>query len=240
MSPIPKIPARFRPRGLTFLYEDRDLIVIEKEAGLLTADMIREEGHTAFAAVNNYLRKGESRSNRHAWLVHRLDRETSGVLIFAKSEEAMNRLKDNWSNNEKLYLAVLVGSPKSKQGILESYLAEDRNYFVHSVRDPQAGKLSRTRYTVIGEGRGVSLVKIRLLTGRKNQIRVHFSEAGYPVLGDRKYGDRRDRAPRLFLHAKSIAFDHPFSGERMCFETAVPPPFSRLFPKFTDEDWRKK
>ncbi|MBP5320041.1 MAG: RluA family pseudouridine synthase [Kiritimatiellae bacterium] len=240
MSPVPHIPARFRPRGITFLYEDRDLVVIDKAEGVLTTDALYGDPHTAEAAVTAYLRKGAARSSKRAYLVHRLDRETSGVLLFAKSEEAQTRLKENWRNNEKIYLALVEGQLAEPAGIFESALVEDEDYFVHSVDDPDQGKWARTQYAVCFTTERISAVKIRLLTGRKNQIRVHFSEAGHPVVGDWKYGaSRRFRAPRLFLHAQSIAFDHPHNGGRMVFEAPIPASFWRFAEGFTEEDWRK-
>ena len=240
MSPVPHIPARFRPRGITFLHEDRDVVVIDKAEGILTTEALYGDPKTAHAAVTAYLRKGAPRSSKCAYLVHRLDRETSGVLLFAKSEEAQIRLKENWAANEKIYLALVEGHLPEKRGLFESALAEDERYFVRSVEDPAEGKWARTQYAVCFETERMSAVKIRLLTGRKNQIRVHFSEAGHPVIGDWKYGaSRRFHAPRLFLHAQSLAFDHPHTGERMTFEAPIPAAFWTFAEGFTEEDWRR-
>ena len=125
MSPVPHIPAKYRPTGITFLYEDRDVIVINKQAGVLTTATIHGELDTAEEKVSNYLRKGCSRSSRRAYLVHRLDRETSGVLLFAKSEEAQFRIKENWAKNEKYYLALVQGHLQEARGTFESCLAEN-------------------------------------------------------------------------------------------------------------------
>jgi tRNA pseudouridine32 synthase/23S rRNA pseudouridine746 synthase len=234
----PRIPPRHRPRGLTILYEDRDVIVVDKEPGVLTTRTRRDEAFTAEEVISNYLRKGQARSTRRAYLVHRLDRETSGLLMFAKSEEAQQRIKDNWPNNEKYYLAVVEGRLDRPEGTFESYLAENQDFFVRSVPDPALGKLARTQYTLIRETPEYSVVKIRLLTGRKNQIRAHFSEAGNPVVGDAKYGaEVWKRDDRLYLHAKVLAFDQPFTGERLRFETPIPPAFTRLIRGLTERDW---
>lgn len=238
MSPVPHIPAKYRPHGITFLYEDRDVIVVNKQAGVLTTATIHGELETAEEKVSNYLRKGCARSSRRAYLVHRLDRETSGVLLFAKSEEAQERIKANWPKNEKFYLALVEGHLQEKQGRFESYLEENDDYFVRSVSS--GGKFSQTEYRCLRELPHATLVKVHLLTGRKNQIRVHFAEAGHPVVGDLKYGERHGhgRKPeRMFLHAKSISFDQPFTGERLAFDAPIPPPFLRAVKGFTEEEW---
>ncbi|HNX35031.1 MAG TPA: RluA family pseudouridine synthase [Kiritimatiellia bacterium] len=239
MTPPDRQPSRkHRPRGIEILHEDRDLFVVNKEPGVLTTGTRRDEAFTAENVLSDYLRKGCARSSKHVYLVHRLDRETSGVLLFAKSEEAQQRLKDNWKSTEKFYLAAVRGHLKAKQGLFSSYLAENEDLYVFSVDDPSQGKLSQTAYAVIKEAPGLSLVKIKLLTGRKNQIRVHFAEAGHPVAGDPKYGRGDPFRERLCLHAKSIAFDHPHSGRRMFFETPIPETFARLARGLTEAEWQ--
>ena len=236
-APSFKPPRKHRPRGLEILYEDRDLFVVNKAAGVLTTGTRRDEAFTAENVLSDYLRKGCARSNKHVFLVHRLDRETSGVLLFAKSEQAQESLKANWKATEKLYLAAVRGHLKEKAGVFSSFLAENEDLYVYSVDDPAQGKLSQTAYAVIKETPSLSLVKIRLLTGRKNQIRVHFSEAGHPVGGDPKYGTHDPFRERLCLHAKSIAFDHPHSGKRLFFDTPIPEAFKRLGNGFDEADW---
>ena len=217
----PKIPPKYRPRGISFLYEDRDVIVVSKEAGILTTHTRRHEPFTVENAVGDYLRKGCARSAKRAFLVHRLDRETSGLLLFAKNEEAQER----WKENEKIYFALLRGTPSPSQGVLESYLAENEDLYMVTVRDSSQGKFCQTEYEVL-EGAGkVSAVRIRLLTGRKNQIRAQFAHAGHPVLGDEKYG-RDSGERRLYLHAAYLAFNHPFTGRRLAFESPVPRSFT--------------
>lgn len=237
MQNAPKLPRRHRPRGLDILHEDRDLFVVNKAPGVLTTGTRRDEAFTAENVLNDYLRKGCARSNKHVYLVHRLDRETSGVLLFAKTEEAQQTLKDNWKSTEKLYLAAVRGHLEQKSGVLSSYLAENEDLYVFSTDDPSQGKLSQTAYAVIKEAPGLSLVNIRLLTGRKNQIRVHFAEAGHPVVGDPKYARNDPFRERLCLHAKSIAFNHPYTGKRLFFDTPMPAAFSRLARGLTEEEW---
>lgn len=224
-------PAKYQPKGLTLLHEDRDIIVVEKPCGLLTIGTERDKTRTAHTILNEYVRKGDPRSRNRIYIVHRLDRETSGILIFAKSEAAKIFLQEQWQETDKRYLTVVYGSLTPKNGTISSYLAENSAFTVYSTPDPAAGKLSHTEYTVLKEARGFSLLEIHLLTGRKHQIRVHLSEKGHPVVGDRKYGKRNDPYNTLALHARSIAFTHPVSGKRLTFETGIPEFFTRLVGK---------
>jgi len=220
-------PHRCRPKGLEIIYEDRDLLVINKDAGLLTMSTIRDEQRTAQCLLTDYLRKGSARSRLQAYTVHRLDRDTSGLLIFAKTEAVQQYLKNHWKDVEKEYLAVVYGQLKEKSGTFSSYLAENEAQFVYSTSQTK-GRWSETKYEVVRETSGFSALKISLLTGRKNQIRVHFAEAGHPVVGDTKYGLRDKKFERMALHARSISFNHPHSGKRMVFEAPVPEFFNRL------------
>jgi tRNA pseudouridine32 synthase/23S rRNA pseudouridine746 synthase/23S rRNA pseudouridine1911/1915/1917 synthase len=233
----PKIPARYRPRGLEILHEDRDILVVNKEPGLLTVSYRRDETRTAEHILTNYLRKGNPRSSFAARVVHRLDRETSGLLVFAKSAQVQARLKNNWKQTEKIYLAIVHGHLASKTGIFSSTLTEDEDQFVHSVDDPGAGRLAETKYQVIKETRATSVVKVTLLTGRKNQIRVHFAENGHPVVGDPKYGRPDSARGRMALHAKFLAFPHPHRGERIAFDTGIPEYFQRLAGGLDEAEW---
>jgi len=162
------------------------------------------------------------------FIVHRLDRETSGVLVFAKSEQVKRYLQDTWTETEKRYLAIVYGRLTPPEGTISSYLVENSALTVYSTSDASKGKLSHTAYRTLKEARGFSLLEIDLLTGRKHQIRVHLSEKDHPVVGDKKYGKRGDCYQWLALHARSIAFTHPVTGERMFFEAAAPDHFTRL------------
>jgi tRNA pseudouridine32 synthase/23S rRNA pseudouridine746 synthase/23S rRNA pseudouridine1911/1915/1917 synthase len=223
-----KTSNRHRPNRLHVLYEDRDLMVVCKDPGLLTVSYRGDKNPTAEHHLTDYLRKGNSRSRLRAFTVHRLDRETSGLLIFAKSKAVQEKLKGNWGAVEKRYTAVVHGHLEEKSGKFASYLAENRDQFVYSTTSKTAGKWSETLYQVVKETARFSLLDITLLTGRKNQIRVHLAEAGCPVSGDVKYGKKRDRAPRMALHARTLAFPHPHDGRRMEFEAPVPPEILRL------------
>ena len=222
-----KTPRKHRPRGLEILYEDRDLLVINKEPGLLTMSFHRDEPMTAERILTGYLRKGAARSRLRAFVVHRLDRETSGLLVFAKSEKVQQQLKEAWKTVDKEYLAIVHGSLQEKSGTLSGYLAEDENQFVRSVGQTE-GRWSETQYEVVRESQLFSELKINLLTGRKNQIRVQFAEIGHPVVGDTKYGKNGRKFERMALHSRRLSFNHPFNGKRMAFEAPPPPFFGRL------------
>jgi RluA family pseudouridine synthase len=224
----PNQRAKFISKGLGILYEDKDILVVDKPAGLLTVATEREKSRTAHSLLTDYFRKGCGRCRKRLFVVHRLDRDTSGVLIFAKSEDAMLRLKAQWKQTEKKYLAIVHGKCEKSSGIITTYLAEDKEYNVYSTSDSSKGKLSRTAYTVLKATRGISLLEVALLTGRKNQIRVHLAGIGHPIVGDTKYGKENDSQPRMALHAKSISFRHPYSGERLAFEAEVPVFFATL------------
>ena len=217
-----KMPNRGRRGRFQILYEDQDLLVICKDPGLLTNSHKGDRKPTAERMLTDYLRKGSSRSWIRAYTVHRLDRDTSGLLIFAKSTAVQQKLKDNWKAVEKHYTAVVHGSMEEKNGKFASYLAENDDQVVYSTPDAAKGKYSETLYRVVRESPQFSLLDIKLLTGRKNQIRVHLSEAGHPIAGDAKYGKKNDRVARMALHARTLSFPHPHNGRRMELEAPVP------------------
>ncbi len=229
-----KSRGRHQPKGLTVLHEDRDIVVVDKAAGLLTMGTNREKVRTAYFRLTDYVRKGNPKSRERVYIVHRLDREVSGILVFARSVAAKNALQTQWADVKKHYLALVHGVPPEPEGTFSSYLVEDGVHSVRSIGGPKAGqgprrgKLSHTAYKVLGHSQGVSLLDINLLTGRKHQIRVHLAEHNLPIVGDTKYGPERTDARRLALHAKSLAFEHPQTGESCFFETRVPHLFSRI------------
>ncbi|MFA5252978.1 MAG: RluA family pseudouridine synthase [Phycisphaerae bacterium] len=214
------------PKGLKILYEDKDILVADKPAGLLSVATAADKTHTAYYILTDYVRKGSPKSRNRLFIVHRLDQWTSGVLVFAKSEEIKLQLQAHWKETEKKYLAVVHGRLAQKQAVISSYLAENKAFVVYSTPDPAKGKLSQTAYKVLKETPKFSLLEITLLTGRKNQIRVHLADKGHPVVGDRKYGKAEDKFRRLALHSKSISFKHPATGRQLTVETK-PPDFFR-------------
>ncbi|MBL8013265.1 MAG: RluA family pseudouridine synthase [Candidatus Omnitrophica bacterium] len=221
----PNIPRKHQPKGFEILYEDRDVIVGNKAAGYLTVSALWNKVNTIHSALNWYVRKGQVKSRKCVYVVHRLDQATTGVLVFAKSVQAQVYLKDHWKTTEKIYYAIVQGHLNQKSGTVSSYLQEDEDYIVHSSADGQ-GKLAHTEYTVLKENSKHSLLKINLLTGRKNQIRVHMADLGHPVVGDEKYGKKR--LGHLMLHARSIEFNHPFDYRRITVVAPVPEYFSQL------------
>ena len=221
-------PKRHQPRGLSILYEDRDILVVDKVSGLLTVSNEKTRDNTAYYLLTEYVRKGNRKSRHRVFIVHRLDRDTSGVLVFSKNENAKRYLQEEWQRFHKKYYALVHGTLPEKEGVMTSYLAENRVHKMYAVADPTKGKLSKTGYKVLRESQQYSLLEIDLLTGRKNQIRVHLSDRGCPVVGDKKYGVREEGIKRLTLHAASLTIVHPHSKEKMTFTTKVPAYFESL------------
>ncbi|TGM47125.1 RluA family pseudouridine synthase [Leptospira biflexa] len=217
-----KTNTRFLPKGLSIIYEDRDLLVVDKPAGLLTIATESEKSKTAYASLMDYVKKGSERSKNRIFIVHRLDRDTSGILVFAKTEIAKQTLQDNWDQTKKNYIAVTHGQWKEKQGTIKSYLTESKAHRVYSVDDPKEGKYSETKYKVLKESNLYSLLEIDLITGRKNQIRVHFAENKHPIVGDTKYGSETKSYPRMALHSFSIDLIHPFQKKLLSFNAKIP------------------
>lgn len=214
--------------GVDILYEDRDVIVVNKAAGLLTMGTGRDGGRTAHAALMDYVRKGNYKSHARIFIVHRLDRDTSGAVVFARSEEAQRKLQDGWKSSEKIYLAFVEGHPDPETDIITTYLAENEARRVFSTKDTKEGRLSTTEYKVIKLVKNRALLEIKLHTGRKNQIRVHLADKGWPIVGDSKYGKKIRDNKRLALHSHKLAFDHPFHGKRMEITAPIPDTFHRM------------
>jgi len=224
---------KHRPGGLNILHEDRDIVVVEKPAGLLTIGTERDKSRTAHYLLNDYVRKGDPKSRNRVYVVHRLDQDTSGILLFAKSEQAKKFLQEHWEQTDKRYLAIVHGRLMPSEGTISTFLAENAAHRVYSTPDAAGGKASHTAYKVLKESGRFSLLEIHLLTGRKHQIRVHFAEKGHPVVGDRKYGNGDPVSKRLALHARSISFIHPYNGRTMSFDTGMPEDFVRLLGRLS-------
>lgn len=215
-----------RVAGLRIVHEDDDLIAIDKPAGLLSVATEGEKADTAFARLNAYL---TARRAGRPFVVHRLDRETSGLLLFARRAAVRDRLQTGWDRAAKTYLAVVEGKPHPAEGVIRTFLTEGKNLRVRSSDGPRPGaREAVTRYRVVSAGAGLSLVEVDLGTGRKHQIRVHLAGLGCPVIGDVGYGAETDPAGRLGLHAWRLSFDHPTTGGRVELESPLPDTLRRV------------
>ncbi|MBK6979357.1 MAG: RluA family pseudouridine synthase [Cytophagaceae bacterium] len=224
-----KPPEEQRLRGLKIVFEDQYLIVIEKEAGVLSMATEKQKENTAYSVLSEYVKKADP-ANR-IFIVHRLDKDTSGIMMYAKSEKIQKVLQENWNENilERTYLAVVEGNPKEPNGTIISYLVESKALIVYSTKNPEKGQMAVTHYETFKASKSHSLLKVNLETGRKNQIRVHMQDLGHPVIGDAKYGATTNPIKRLGLHAWVLSFTHPITKEAMRFETEIPKVFLGLF-----------
>ena len=218
----------FYHRRLKLVYEDDDIIVVNKGYGLLSMGTDKIKEGTAYSILREYVKWSDPRNK--LFIVHRLDRDTSGLMMFAKNEEAKNTMQHNWNNmvlNRK-YLAVVEGTPDQTEGVIKSYLAENAEHEVYSTPDPKLGQLAVTRYKTLASKNGYTMLEVELDTGRKNQIRVHMKEMGHPITGDRRYGAKSSPIHRLALHAQTLRFAHPVTRKEMNFETPVPAGFTKM------------
>lgn len=215
-------------RGLKILFEDAYVIVIEKDAGLLSMASDKEKVLTAYSILSGHVKRADPQNR--IFIVHRLDRDTSGVMLFAKSEKTQAILQKNWHENvsERSYIAVVEGEVGNNEGTIRSYLKENKALIMYSTRNQEEGDEAITHYKVLKRANGFSLLEIELETGRKNQIRVHLKDLGHSVVGDEKYGSKHNPIGRVGLHAKVLAFKHPVSGELVRFESPVPQKFLKL------------
>jgi 23S rRNA pseudouridine1911/1915/1917 synthase len=207
------------------VFEDDSLIVVEKPAGLLTMATPTERTRTLYAM----LRETVNRKREKLFIVHRLDREASGLLVFAKTPEAKEKLQDQFKDHSagRRYVALVEGRVSPENFAIRSYLAENSAFRVYSARKPGAGKLAVTHVHVIKANPKTTLIEVRLETGRKHQIRVHLAERGHPIVGDKVYGSRANPIQRLALHGAELNFRHPVTGRAMHFESRYPDSFTR-------------
>lgn len=214
-------------KNIDIIYEDKDIIVINKPSGLLTVATEKEKNKTAYHLVMEYLKK--KNKNNRIFIIHRLDKDTSGIIMFAKNERAKHLYQDNWNDivKKRCYYAVIDGKMENKEGTIKSYLKENGN-MVYSVKD-RSGKLAITEYKVLKERKNISLLDINLKTGRKNQIRVHMKENKTPILGDLKYGEKSKLINRLALHANKLELINPVTKKLLTFEINMPNEFKMLF-----------
>ena len=231
---ISNSPIRRKTRSnLPIIFEDEDLIVINKPSKLLSVPSDNEKGSTAFRMVNDYLQQ-KDKHNR-AFIVHRLDEDTSGVLMFAKNAKMANALTegDNWNNlvKKRGYYAIVEGTLEKKEGRITSYLKKNSQNMMYSSKKKGDGQYAITDYKVMQETKDYSLVDVDIKTGRKNQIRVHFGDMGHFIIGDDKYGEPSNPIKRLGLHAYELDIIHPFNGKLMKFKAPMPNEFEALFKR---------
>lgn len=214
--------------GIRVFFEDADIIVIDKPPNLLSIASEAEQERTAYHQLTNHVRGGNPMARARVWIVHRLDKETSGLMVFAKTPESKEILQSRWDAAEKRYEAIVEGRLRERSGILESDLDETNPYKVFSVSRGPSTRHAVTHYRVLASNPNRSLVELTLETGRRHQIRVQLAEAGCPIVGDKKYGARSDPAKRLGLHSSGLRFPHPVSGKEMVFTCPLPKDLARL------------
>ena len=216
------------PPRIRLVYEDDDIIVVHKGSGILSVGTDNRSDGTAYSIVRNYLKNKDP--HLKLFIIHRLDRDTSGLMMFAKNIEAKEAMQHNWNNMvlSRTYVAVVEGKVEEESGTVRSYLAETSQYEVYSTQNPEEGQLAITRYKRLDCRHGYSLMELSLDTGRKNQIRVHMKDLGHPIVGDRKYGAKSSPLRRMALHARTLRFVHPVTRKDMPFETPIPSRFLSL------------
>ena len=214
---------------LKIYYEDDDVIVVYKGYGLLSVGTDGKKEGTAYSILRDYVKRVDPRQK--LFIVHRLDQQTSGLMVFAKTEQAKNTLQHNWNNMvlERRYLAVVEGRPDSREGVVRNYLAENARHIMYSSDKPvEGGQEAVTRWKALRSRGGYTLMEVSLDTGRKNQIRVHMKDLGHPIAGDKKYGARTSPIHRLALHAATLRFVHPVTRRDMNFTSPAPASFDKL------------
>ena len=211
---------------LDIIYEDKFLIVVNKKSGLLTIANDNEKEYTLYHQVYTYLK--QKHKNNKVFIVHRLDKDTSGLVVFAKSELVKYKLQDNWNNTKRYYYAIVNGIVEKNNDIIKSYLKETKTFLVYSSNDSKNGLLAITEYEKLKSNNRYSLLKINIKTGRKNQIRVHLNDIKHSIVGDKKYGINNNPIKRLCLHAYYLEFIHPVTNELIKFESSYPSVFNKL------------
>lgn len=223
---------------VSLVYEDAQIVVVEKKPGILSMGT-SQQVYSVKTVLDEYFRRTHQKCTAH--VVHRLDRDTSGLLVYAKTIEAEQILEHHWHNivTDRRYVALTSGQPRQKQGVVESWLKDNKAYITFSSPVDNGGKFARTHYKVVRSNAHYSLVELKLETGRKNQIRVHLQDLGSPVCGDEKYGNGDNPIGRLALHAFRLNFYHPITNELLRFETPIPKNFLSVFGKATNENKHK-
>lgn len=219
---------RFYNRRLSIVYEDDDIVVVNKGYGLLSMGNDKVKEGTAYSILKEYIKWVDPRQK--IFIVHRLDRDTSGLMMFAKHVQAKEAMQHNWNNMvlNRTYVAVVEGNVETDEGTIQTYLAENSKYEVYVTENPDEGQLAITRYKVLQRKNGYTLMELELDTGRKNQIRVHMKHLGHPITGDRRYGAKSSPIHRLALHARTLRFVHPITRREMNFSTPIPISFQKM------------
>jgi len=212
------------PFGVKIIYEDDDILVINKPEGLLSVPLDEEKTQNALSILRKYY------STKNIFVVHRIDKKTSGVMMFAKNQRAVDKLNLMFKNHElkRSYLAIVEGNLKEDEGVWKSFLKENKEYSVHSVEKKEEGKIAITHFLVIRRSKNFTYLKLNLETGRKHQIRVHCKDAGHPILGDKRYSSTSSPISRMCLHSYFLEFLHPITGRKMSFSAPVPQSFKKL------------
>lgn len=220
-----------RFRGLKIVHEDADLIVIEKSSGLLSMASDTEKSKTAYSILSEYVKRFDPKNL--IFIVHRLDRDTSGLMMFAKSKKVQEVMQTAWKEAivERSYVVVVEGEVEQTEGTITSWLKENKALVMFSSQTPDDGQKAVTHYKVLKTEKQFSLLDVKLETGRKNQIRVHMKDLGHPVTGDKKYGAKQNPIGQMGLHARVLAFKHPVTGKAYRFDTPIPGKFLKVFRK---------
>lgn len=213
---------------IDIIYEDKNIIVVNKPYGLLTVSTEKEKVKTLYHMVSEYVKRVNK--NNKIFIVHRLDKDTSGLVMFAKSEKVKKLYQKSWNNivNKRCYYAIVNGKMKNTEGVIESYLKENNNHIVYVTKNKNEGKLAITEYKVLNEKNNKTLLDINIKTGKKNQIRVHMKENNTPIIGDTKYGIK-EKNKRMYLHAYKLELIDPITKKKIKFETNIPNEFKALF-----------
>ncbi|MEG1838399.1 MAG: RluA family pseudouridine synthase [Bacteroidaceae bacterium] len=221
----------FHSSLIKLVYEDAYLLVVEKREGLLSIGTDSQKERTAHTILNEYVQR--SGKQHRVYVVHRLDKDTSGLMIFAKDEKTKFTLQDYWDEivKERRYVALISGEIEKDNGTITSWLKDNKVFVTYSSMSNNGGEKAITHYKTIKRANGYSLVELELETGKKNQIRVHMQDLQHPVVGDIKYGNGDDPIGRLGLHAFKLSFYHPVSGELLTFETTYPSAFKKVLIK---------
>jgi 23S rRNA pseudouridine1911/1915/1917 synthase len=212
-------------KKLKIVYEDKNILVIDKEPHLLTIATAKERERTLYHEASEYVKKQYPKNK--VFIVHRLDKETSGLVLFAKSKEIQEQIQTNWNNSKREYIAIVEGTLENKEQELRDYLYETKSLDVYVTKDPKKGKIAITKYRVLKENNKYSLLEINIKTGRRNQIRAQLDNIKHPIIGDKKYHSKTNPLKRLGLHASKLELK--LNNKEYTFEAKTPNEFNKLF-----------